>query len=180
MLSILHSIPSRKHCEMLYRSFLDGVNPIMPLIHVPSFNAEWRGFWTWFPENTHTLPAGDLLDNPTFIPLLLAILYAGAVSMSAKTIGACFDGRSKDVVVNHLFAATTSALAATSFPRSPTINSLIAFLIVQTCQIREEEPLASCSFIGTAMRIGMPFPCDCSFCVCVSNTRCSAADGPAP
>jgi hypothetical protein len=154
VLSILQSIPSKKHCDLLYRSFLEGVHPIMPLIHVPTFNAEWRSFWSWFPENTHALPRGDLIDNPTFIPLLLAILYAGAASMSAKVIKASFEGRSKDIVTGHLFSATTSALNATAFPRSPTTNSLIAFLIVQTCNIREEDPLSTCSFIGMSMRIG--------------------------
>jgi hypothetical protein len=154
VLSILQSIPSKKHCELLYRSFLEGVHPIMPLIHVPTFNAEWRSFWAWFPENTHALPSGDLIDNPTFIPLLLAVLYAGAASMSPKAIKASFEGRSKDIVTGHLFSATTSALNATAFPRSPTTNSLIAFLIVQTCNIREEDPLSTCSFIGMSMRIG--------------------------
>lgn len=79
------------------------------------------------------------------------------MSSAARTIKTHFDGQLKETITGHLYAATTKALAATEFPRCPTTSSLIAFLIVQTCLIREEEPLTTCSFIGMAMRVGM-FP----------------------
>lgn len=54
---------------------------------------------------------------------------------------------------DQLQAATTS-LEQSGFLKSPTINGLLGYLLVQTCLVREEEPLGSCAFIGTAMRVG--------------------------
>lgn len=148
--SILNSIPPKSHCDILYRSFLEGVNPIIPLIHVPTFAAQWRGFWSRFPDGSGTHGA----NNSTFTSLLLAVLFAGATSMNSAAVKARFDGRSKEVITSHLFSATNAALAATAFHRSPTINSLMAYLILNTCLVRDDDPIASSSFVGTAMRIG--------------------------
>ena len=150
MSSILNSIPPKPHCDILYRSFLEGVNPIIPLIHVPTFATQWNSFWSRFAEGN----PNPSMSNPTFTPLLLAILFAGATSMHQSTIRAKFDGRSKEFITTHLLSTANAALAATSFPRSPTTCSMMAFLILNSCLVREEDPLASCSFIGTAMRVG--------------------------
>lgn len=149
---IILSLPPQHLCNVLYKSFSLGVHPVMPLIHAPTFIKEYQAFWSWHPEHTQLLST-----EPTFVPLLCAVLYAGAMSMPASRFPPLFDGRKKDTITSHLYAATTSALATTSFPHSPTVNSLIAFLIVQTCLIREEEPLTSCTFVGTAMRVGQFF-----------------------
>jgi hypothetical protein len=82
----------------------------------------------------------------------MSVLYAGSMSMSSNAISKLC-GKSKEQMTSTFYAATMNGLAATAFPRAPTISSLIAFLIVQTCLIREEEPLTSCSFVGMAMRV---------------------------
>lgn len=147
-------LPSVSLADRLYKSFLHGVHPVMPLLHAPTFDAEYKCFWKWYPDNMHVCPSNELLDNPTFLPLLMAVLYAGTISMSSKTIKAVTDGEhTKESLTSRLYGATMSSLAACAFPRSPTVNSLISFLIVQTCLIREEEPLTSCSFVGMAMRV---------------------------
>ncbi|KAL7270116.1 hypothetical protein RUND412_007186 [Rhizina undulata] len=151
--SMLYCLPPKTQCDSFYKSFLNGVHPVMPLIHTPTFAKEYQAFWSWYPDNIHTVPSSELIDNPTFLPLLFSILYAGAMSMSSKLVKTVFEGQTKESISNHFYAATTNSLALTSFPRSPTINSLTAFLIVQTCQIREEEPLTSCSFVSMAMRV---------------------------
>lgn len=151
---VMRMLPSRAHCDGLYQSFLDGVHPIMPLIHVPTFAAQYRCFWRWYPTHLEECPTGELTDNPTFLPLLMAILYGGAISLSSKATTTLTRGEHTQAsLTSHLYGATMAALGACAFPRSPTVNSLTAFLIVQTCLIREEEPLTSCSFVGLAMRV---------------------------
>lgn len=151
---LMKMLPPRAHCDGLYRSFLDGVHPIMPLIHVPTFAAQYRCFWRWYPDNMQHCPAEELTDSPTFLPLMMAILYAGAISLSAKATAALTHGEHTQAsLTSHLYGATMASLGACAFPRSPTVNSLTAFLMVQTCLIREEEPLTSCSFVGMAMRV---------------------------
>lgn len=152
--AILKSLPNKSFANHLYKSFLHGVHPVMPLLHAPTFDEDYQHFWGWYPDNQHQFPDSKLTENPTFLPLLMAVLYAGAISMSSKTINKLTGGEwTKETLSSRLYAATMSALAACAFPRSPTVYSLISFLIVQTCLIREEEPLTSCSFVGMAMRV---------------------------
>ncbi|KAI5844402.1 fungal-specific transcription factor domain-containing protein [Morchella snyderi] len=152
--AILKSLPNKSLANHLYKSFLHGVHPVMPLLHAPTFDEDYQHFWRWYPDNQQQFPDSKLRENPTFLPLLMAVLYAGAISMSSKTIHRLTGGEwTKETISSRLYGATMSALAACAFPRSPTVNSLISFLIVQTCLIREEEPLTSCSFVGMAMRV---------------------------
>ncbi|CUS09771.1 unnamed protein product [Tuber aestivum] len=150
---ILRDLPDKPVCDIMYKAFLNGVHPIMPLIHVPTFAKEYNAFWAWFPNNIRSIPDPALTENHGFFPLLLSVLYAGSMSLPAKVVGKLLPGQTKMQVNKNLYSGSMHALSASCFPRTPTINSLIAFLITQTCLIREEEPLTSCSFIGMAMRV---------------------------
>ncbi|CCX15257.1 Similar to Uncharacterized transcriptional regulatory protein C139.03; acc. no. Q9UTN0 [Pyronema omphalodes CBS 100304] len=143
--SILKLLPAKHQCDTLLKSFLQGVHPIVPLIHVPSFLQEWRSFWSSSEEAPE--------PSPSFLPLLLAVLYAGAVSISPKSLATSFDNRTKEAVMSDQLQAATTSLEQSGFLKSPTINGLLGYLLVQTCLVREEEPLGSCAFIGTAMRV---------------------------
>ncbi|CAZ85483.1 unnamed protein product [Tuber melanosporum] len=150
---ILRDLPDKPMCDIMYKAFLNGVHPIMPLIHVPTFAKEYNAFWAWFPNNIRSIPDPTLTENHGFFPLLLSVLYAGSMSLPAKVIEKILTGQSKIEVTKSLYSGSMHALSASSFPRTPTVSSLIAFLITQTCLIREEEPLTSCSFLGMAMRV---------------------------
>lgn len=149
---LLTQLLPKPQCDALYKSFLFGVHPVVPLIHPPTFAKEYNAFWSWFPENIRDMPNAELLDNQGLLPLLMSVLYAGSISMSSQAITE-LTGQTKEKITSTFYSATMNSLAATAFPRSPTLSSLIAFLIVQTCLIREEEPLTSCSFVGMAMRV---------------------------
>lgn len=73
--SLLRSLPPKHLCDRLYESFMDGVHPVMPLIHGPTFAQQYARFWEWYPDNTHTLHENGLKNNPTFLPLLFAVLW---------------------------------------------------------------------------------------------------------
>ncbi|RPA95086.1 hypothetical protein L873DRAFT_1846130 [Choiromyces venosus 120613-1] len=150
---ILRDLPDKSVCDIMYKAFLNGVHPIMPLIHVPTFQKEYNAFWAWFPDNIRSTPDPALTENHGLLPLLFSVLYAGSMSLPAKVIEKILPGQTKMEVTKSLYSGSMHALSASSFPRTPTVSSLIAFLIVQTCLIREEEPLTSCSFIGMAMRV---------------------------
>lgn len=150
---ILKDLPGKSVCDIMYKAFLNGVHPIMPLIHVPTFEKEYSAFWAWFPNNIRSMPDPTLSENHGFFPLFFSILYAGSMSLTTKAIEKILPGQTKMEVTKSLYSGSMHALSASSFPRTPTIGSLIAFLITQTCLIREEEPLTSCSFLGMAMRV---------------------------
>lgn len=46
-----------------------------------------------------------------------------------------------------------SAIRLSDFPQVPSLQSLAAFLIVDTTWLREEQPLTCCSFVGVAYRV---------------------------
>ncbi|PWW80196.1 hypothetical protein C7212DRAFT_355703 [Tuber magnatum] len=150
---ILRDLPDKPVCDIVYKAFLNGVHPIMPLIHVPTFAKEYNAFWAWFPNNVRSIPDPVLTENHGFLPLLLSVLYAGSMSLPAKVVEKILPGQTKMEVNKNLYSGSMHALSASCFPRAPTVSSLIAFLITQTCLVREEEPLTSCSFLGMAMRV---------------------------
>ncbi|KAH8152507.1 uncharacterized protein LAJ45_03347 [Morchella importuna] len=122
--AILKSLPNKSFANHLYKSFLHGVHPVMPLLHAPTFDEDYQHFWGWYPDNQHQFPDSKLTENPTFLPLLMAVLYAGAISMSSKTINKLTGGEwTKETLSSRLYAATM------------------------------KEPLTSCSFVGMAMRV---------------------------
>ncbi|KAL4807207.1 fungal-specific transcription factor domain-containing protein [Aspergillus unguis] len=84
------------------------------------------------------------------IPLIIAVLFAGAVVCASR---AGFDSQTQKAWAFSLHRTASETLRLASFPRTPTIESLTAYIIVQGTFMREEEPLATCSFIGVAVRV---------------------------
>ncbi|KAJ6263523.1 hypothetical protein Dda_2087 [Drechslerella dactyloides] len=150
MVWFLKYLPLEHQSHALYKAFLNGVHPVIPLLHSPSFNKDYTKFWK--------LKAHESTDgisfSPTFIPLLFAVLYTGALSISNKEFSRVFPDKehTRNDITSHLHRAAMATLAVTAFPRGPTLSSLIAYLLIHTCKIREEEPLTSYAFVGIAMR----------------------------
>ncbi|KAK6524912.1 hypothetical protein TWF281_011806 [Arthrobotrys megalospora] len=146
----LRYLPLEHQSHALYKAFLSGVHPVVPLLHTPSFNRDYINFWKIKEHET----TDDIHFSPTFLPLLFAVLFTGALSISKRKFEEAFPDKehSRNVITGHLNRAALGALAITAFPRGPTLSSLIAYLLIHTCRIREEEPLTSYSFVGVAMR----------------------------
>ncbi|KAF3929606.1 hypothetical protein ABW19_dt0209432 [Dactylella cylindrospora] len=150
MVWFLKYLPLEHQSHALYKAFLSGVHPVVPLLHSPSFNRDYMSFWKIKNEES----IENLHFSPTFVPLLFAVLYTGSLSISSRKFNEAFPdkGHTRNVITDHLHKAALATLAVTAFPRGPTLSSLIAYLLVHTCKIREEEPLTSYAFVGVAMR----------------------------
>lgn len=139
---------------MLYRSFVTSIHTILPLIHLETFKEEYESFWCWIATRDKGGPASGLLaDNPSFLPLLFAVLFGGASSCSSADFQSHFRLTARNDASSQLCEAAMRTQTLVAFPRSPTIYSLTSFLIVQNLLLREEEPLASCSYISVALRV---------------------------
>lgn len=147
---MLTQLPTKRQCHALYRCYILGVHPVMPLIHPPTLLGYYEEFWKWYD---HKSPSKTPYAHPSFIPLLFAMLYGGSVSCSAKKLKAEFGDISRSSLSARLHDHVTRCLSLISFPRTPTLPALIAFLIVQTILAKEEEPLTSSSFIGLGLRV---------------------------
>ena len=147
---MLEHVPSRRQSNILLKGFMSGVQAISPVVHPPTFLRWYESFWEWYDGREYS---EGKLQNPSFIPLLYAIWYGGSVTISLKTIRAEFDVETRSSLSEPFHDEVTKWLKTISFPRSPSLHGLAAFLLVQTILSKEEEPLTSSLFISLALRV---------------------------
>jgi len=152
---ILQGLPSRAICDDLYRNFLCAVHPVIPLIHTPTFDMQYRRFWEWYVTwNGTNIPRGVLAESPCFVALLLAVLFTGSVAGPHPQVGGISPtGQQYDALQKQLCRMTSTSLTMVGFPQNPAMASLEAYLLLQSILMREEEAVSSCSFVAVAVRI---------------------------
>ncbi|KAJ5682995.1 transcriptional regulator family: Fungal Specific TF [Penicillium macrosclerotiorum] len=147
---MLDHVPTRRQSHILYKGFMSGVHAISPVIHPPTILKLYNSFWDWYDYSSYS---GESCPNPSFIPLLYAIWYGGSVTVSIRTLKAEFNAPSRFALSTLYSEEVTRWLTKISFPRSPSLQGLAAYLIVQTILSKEEEPLTSSLFVSLAMRV---------------------------
>ncbi|KAJ5998118.1 hypothetical protein N7499_005503 [Penicillium canescens] len=147
---MLDHIPTKRQSHILYKGFMSGVHAISPVLHPPTILKLYNSFWNWYDYSSYS---GDPCPSPSFIPLLYAIWYGGSVTISIRAIKAEFNVSSRFALSTMYSDEATRWLTKISFPRSPSLQGLAAYLIVQTIVSKEEEPLTSSLFVSLAMRV---------------------------
>ncbi|KAJ5764791.1 hypothetical protein N7520_004350 [Penicillium odoratum] len=147
---MLKHVPTRRQSQILYKGFMSGVHAISPVVHPPTILKLYNAFWNWYDYSSYS---GETCPCPSFVPLLYAIWYGGSVSISIRTIKSEFNASSRFSLSSIYSEEVTHWLAKISFPRSPSLQGLSAYLIVQTILSKEEEPLTSSLFVSLAMRV---------------------------
>lgn len=147
---MLDNVPTKRQSDILYKGFMSGVHAISPVLHPPTVLRLYHSFWDWYDHSSYS---GESCPDASFIPLLYAIWYGGSVTISIRTIKAEFHASTRSVLSEIYNEQVTRWLTKISFPRSPTLHGLAAFLIVQTILSKEEEPLTSSLFISLALRV---------------------------
>ncbi|KAH6663416.1 fungal-specific transcription factor domain-containing protein [Halenospora varia] len=149
--STLSKLPPRETCDYVYEHFVESVHPLIPLLHLPTFDRQYRRFWDW--HKTWTVgdaPDGVLAEYPSFLPLLLTVLFTGSIARSTPDAVSMYLPIETQKMLYYMIPA---ALSMVGFPHSPSLYSLIAFLLLNSMLIREEESLSSCSFVAVAFRV---------------------------
>ncbi|KAK2762312.1 hypothetical protein FQN54_001322 [Arachnomyces sp. PD_36] len=149
-LDMLNHVPTKRQSDILYKGFMSGIHAITPVLHPPSILKMYYSFWSWYSSGGKS---GEPCPESAFIPLLYAIWYGGSVSISIRSIRSDFKLNSRDELSDPFHDEITRWLTRISFPRSPSMRGLAAFLIVQTILSKEEEPLTSSLFISLALRV---------------------------
>ncbi|CAI7630969.1 unnamed protein product [Penicillium glandicola] len=147
---MLDHIPTRRQSHILYKGFISGIHAISPIIHPPTILKLYNSFWDWYDYSSYS---GEPCPNPSFIPLLYAIWYGGSVTISIRAIKAEFNVSSRSALSTNYTEEVTRWLTKIKFPRSPSLQGLAAYLIVQTIVTKEEEPLTTSLFVSLAMRV---------------------------
>ncbi|RAL05507.1 putative C6 transcription factor [Aspergillus ibericus CBS 121593] len=147
---MLENMPTKRQSHILYKGFMSGIHAITPVIHPPTVLRVYNSFWDWYDSSSYS---GEPCPDPSFIPLLYAIWYGGSVTISIRTIRAEFNVPSRSGLSKAYSEEVTRWLSKISFPRSPSLQGLAAYLLVQTILSKEEEPLTSSLFVSLAMRV---------------------------
>ncbi|WEW54600.1 hypothetical protein PRK78_000020 [Emydomyces testavorans] len=147
---MLEHVPTRRQSNILYKGFMSGIHAISPVVHPPTVLGLYQSFWEWYENGA---PVTNPYPDPSFMPLLYAIWYGGSVTISLRTIHAEFHVENRADLSELFQNEVTRWLKKVSFPRSPTLHGLAAFLLVQTILSKEEEPLTSSLFISLALRV---------------------------
>ena len=151
---VLEELPPKETCDAMYAVFLEGVHPLIPLLHLPSFHDHYKEFWSWYETwDEEEVPEGVLAETPSFLPLLFCILFTAAFTCNDFENNEPNDTTQTESMQTRLYRLTLSALALVGFPQNPAIYSLCAFILAQNMLIREEESLSCSSFISVAFRI---------------------------
>jgi len=152
--NLLPLLPPKPVCNMLLYAFLIGVRPIYPLIHVPTFHADYDDFWRWYSNLDTASPTCKLIEDPTFLSLMFTVLYCGAATapLSLWTAGV-LQSVKRDSVLEQLKSASFASLKFVQHLRFPTFNTLVALLFRHSCLKQEGEPHEDSGFVGTVVRI---------------------------
>jgi Fungal specific transcription factor domain len=133
--------PPAKHINQLWRAFLQNVNPLTKLVHVPSLQTAIEKAIT----NIERIPKG-------FEALMFAIYSIAVLSLTDEE---CKDtlGESRATLLPHYVGATRTALTRAGFMSSTSVVTLQA-LVIHILSIRDVfEPRAVWSLTGVAIRI---------------------------
>lgn len=134
----LEKLPPRQVCDILLHQYLRGYHPIVPLIHVPSFKQKYETFWISINSQDDGHSA-----SLSFVALLIAVCYAGAMASPGQIQTSYGKTLSPAEVSAHLLDVGLESLEHALFPRVPTLETLTAYLLLNTTWQREEEPMVS-------------------------------------
>lgn len=152
---LLNEIPNKAVCDVLLYSFIVGVRPIHPLIHLPTFRKGYDSFWHWCKHSDTLSPNQRLIDDPTFIPLLFSVLYCGAVAapVSFSSSARPLRGLDMETLVSQLRSNYLRGLKHCQHTRRPTLNTLVASLLGRSCSTQDDEAFENLSWINMMVRI---------------------------
>ena len=135
---------------MLFNSFVIGIHPLAPLVHLPTLQKEYQLFWKICGSNRDVAPKPKHADLLQLLPLLFAVLLSGIVCTPSGLLRDTLrEGYTPISLRAHLEKATIIALKIYQFPRLPTLNSITAFLLLQNFSHCHDEIMDSQTMVAT-------------------------------
>ncbi|RDL30002.1 uncharacterized protein BP5553_10629 [Venustampulla echinocandica] len=153
---LLQSLPSKKLCDVLLRSFLLGVRPLLPLVHGPTLQAEYDTFWVRYNNDELRNQARNDLTDGSFLCLLWSVLYCGAVAASPSLLAeASIHVHHSSALLLHLRTKLEECLTLCKYAKLPTLNGLIASILARECDPEVDEILTAPAFVTQVMQAAM-------------------------
>lgn len=151
MTKTLFALPNKPVCEVLLHSFMVGVHPIHPVVDEMAFRSKWDEFWEWCGEDVLHTPT-RLIQDPTFICLLFAVLFAGASAASESTWEIrTLQDLDRGETISQLRTACSEMLAACRHTEHPTLDTLSASILLH--HFTKHESLQKALSVSTIIRL---------------------------
>ncbi|KAF2811073.1 uncharacterized protein BDZ99DRAFT_385519 [Mytilinidion resinicola] len=137
-------LPTRVEAETLYQIYLESVNPIAHVLHIPSFKRLFDTFWV----NVE-------LGNPNSVSsmaLVLAVCMAAASSLTVLQSKTQF-GLEQEDLARRLQTATEQALIRANWTKTSNIRTLQAFTIYLMPLCRAQVSRTTSVLVGALIRL---------------------------
>ncbi|KAF2131234.1 putative C6 transcription factor [Dothidotthia symphoricarpi CBS 119687] len=151
---------SAEECFSLLEIFISNVDPVTRLVHKPSL----KDRFTHYINHVFRLCIYDDHDGsdanisatkfPTFEPLVFAILHSAINSLSPESVLATYNA-DRDSLLAQFQRGVELGLGRENFVTTSSIEVLQAFVLLLTCQSREDDMARTWTFLGLAVRIAL-------------------------
>jgi hypothetical protein len=151
---MLQSLPPKKVCDVLLKSFLLSVKPLIPLVHVPTLLGGYEAFWDQVGQVARKSRVDRGTKDSSFVSLLWSVLYCGMVAASPSLLAESgIQVRDSGVLIKRLKLMLERSLALSHHTELPTLNGFIAALLAWECDPTTNDILAAPAFVSQAMQV---------------------------
>lgn len=139
MNSMCHKLPPPAICALFFERFVESIQPILPICHIPGLRGAYAEFWLNSPCHTAT----------ELLVLILSVLYTGGANSEphlqlgyATALLELYDELMREFDISaYYFTRSTSS-----------IQLLQGYVIMNTFQASQLAPFAAFSFLPLAIR----------------------------
>ncbi|KAI9810845.1 MAG: hypothetical protein M1827_006052 [Pycnora praestabilis] len=142
--SLMDFLPAKSAADRLIQQYWHAVYPLARIVHRPSFERLYEGFWT-------DISLGIEPANP-LQALVFAAMFSGVVSMPEDIILRDF-GVGKANLLDNFKLGTETALARSNFLRSSKVETLQASVMYLVTLCRDEVSRGHSALTATVIRI---------------------------
>ncbi|KAI1025787.1 hypothetical protein LB503_006644 [Fusarium chuoi] len=153
--------PSADACLVLLGTFYSNVDPMTRIVHKPTLKRRLIQYIDYtYGRDASSSDDGELLaahsgkDIHTFEPLALAIFYSSINSLSAEDVLLQFSIE-KEALLSQFQHGVQVALGRENFLTTSSIELLQAFVLLLTCQSREDDMAKTWSLLGLAHKMAL-------------------------
>lgn len=145
-------VPSNSQSNVLFRCWLSGVHPLLPILIPTEVQKMHENFWSQYdPNATDRSGFADLSSAA----LMYAVWYAGSLSLSLEGFNRWFPGMARAKLSARLHDQVVFALHLSGFSRNTTLQTLAAFIIICSLPVSEEDPTQATLYLQLIVRLSL-------------------------
>jgi hypothetical protein len=150
---LLTSVPTEAQSNVLFRAWMSGVYAALPVVPMRITFLRYQRFWKWKRELEDDADNNHESADMYIMPLLFAIWYTGALSLSVKAFQRLFPDTSRAALCAGYHDECVRMLTLVSFPAHTNPYLLASLVMLQSVPCAEEEPQQSSAYVNLMVRL---------------------------